>query len=346
MTSQRKLDHIRIVSEEPVEFVETRSGLARYRFLHQPLPEIDKADVDTRVELFGRALQAPLVIASMTGGAGPTGQINLRLAEAAQACGVAMGVGSQRAAIEDSSLADTYRVRRVAPTILLFANLGAVQLNYGYGVDECRRAVEMIEADALILHLNSLQEAVQEHGNTNFKGLLKKIEGVCRALSVPVIAKEVSWGIDEATARRLAEAGVGAIDVAGAGGTSWTEVERRRAPNETLANIAATFLEWGIPTAQSLVMVGRGAPSLPVIASGGLRSGLDAAKCIALGATLTAMASPYLKAANVSTEAVALRLQQTVEELRIAMFGIGAASLAVLRHSPLLYETDGGRDDA
>jgi isopentenyl-diphosphate Delta-isomerase len=336
MTSQRKLDHLRIVSEEPVEFVETRSGLDRYRFLHQPLPEIDKSEIDTGQSFFGRSLRAPLVIASMTGGAGPSGLINLRLAEAAQALGVAMGVGSQRAAIEDGSLAGTYQVRRVAPSILLFANLGAVQLNYGYGVDECRRAVDMIEADALILHLNSLQEAVQEHGNTNFKGLLQKIEMVCRALSVPVIVKEVSWGIDEATARRLAEAGVGAIDVAGAGGTSWTEVERRRAPNETLANIAATFLEWGIPTAESLVMVGRGAPSLPVIASGGLRTGLDSAKCIALGATLTGMASPYLKAANISTKAVAERLQQTIEELRIAMFGIGASNLAELRHTSLL----------
>ena len=340
MTSQRKIDHLRIVSEEAVEFVETRTGLDRYRFVHQALPEIDKAEIDTRQSLFGRSLQAPLVIASMTGGAGPSGQINQRLAEAAEATGVAMGVGSQRAAIENASLADTYRVRRAAPSILLFANLGAVQLNYGYGVDECRRAVDMIEADALILHLNSLQEAVQEHGDTNFKGLLQKIEMVCRALPVPVIAKEVSWGIDEETARRLAGAGVGAIDIAGAGGTSWTEVERRRAPSETLANIAATFLEWGIPTAESLVMAGRGAPALPIIASGGLRSGLDAAKCIALGATLTGMASPYLKAANISSEAVVERLRQTIEELRIAMFGIGAANLAELRFSPLLRAND------
>ncbi len=336
MTSQRKLDHVRIVNEEPVEFVQTRTGLEQYRFLHQALPEIDKTDVDTRLTFFGRALDAPLVIASMTGGAGPTGEINMRLAEAAQAYGMAMGVGSQRAAIENASLAETYQVRRVAPDILLFANLGAVQLNYGYGVDECRRAVEMIEADALILHLNALQEAVQGDGNTNFKGLLKKIEQVCRALPVPVIAKEVSWGIDEATARRLADAGVRAIDVAGAGGTSWTEVERHRAPNAQLANIAGTFLEWGIPTADSIVMAQRGAPNVPIIASGGLRDGLDAAKCIALGATLTSMASPYLKAATVSTDAVIARIHQTIEELRIAMFCLGITTLDELQHTPLL----------
>ena len=196
----------------------------------------------------------------------------------------------------------------------------------------------MIEADALILHLNALQEAVQANGDTNFKGLIKKIAEICRALPVPVVAKEVSWGIDELTARRLAEAGVGAIDVAGAGGTSWTEVERHRAPTEQLANIAATFLEWGIPTADSIVMTKRGAPGLPLIASGGLRDGLDAAKCIALGATLTSMASPYLKAAAVSTEAVIARIQQTTEELRIAMFGIGVTTLDQLRDTPLLQK--------
>lgn len=339
MTSQRKLDHVRIVNEEPVEFIQTRTGLEQYRFLHQALPEIDKADVDTSLLFFGRPLKAPLVIASMTGGAGPTGAINQRLATAAQTCGVAMGVGSQRAALENPALAETYQVRRAAPDILLFANLGAVQLNYGYSVEQCRRAVEMIEADALILHLNALQEAVQADGNTNFRGLLSKIEQVCRALDVPVIAKEVSWGIDETTARRLADAGVSAIDVAGAGGTSWTEVERHRAPNEQLANIAATFLEWGIPTAESILMVKRGAPHLPIIASGGLRTGLDAAKCIALGATLTSMASPYLKAATVSTEAVIARLSETIEELRIAMFCLGLKTLDQLRNTPLLRET-------
>ncbi|MBI3733237.1 MAG: type 2 isopentenyl-diphosphate Delta-isomerase [Chloroflexi bacterium] len=336
MTSQRKLDHVRIVSEEDVAFQQTGTGLGEYRFLHQALPEIDKGDVNTGLHFFGRALAAPLVIASMTGGAWPTAEINERLAEAAQMCGVAMGVGSQRAALENPALAKTYQVRRVAPHILLFANLGAVQLNYGYGVEQCRRAVEMIEADALILHLNPLQEAVQAHGNTNFGGLLKKIETVCRTLTVPVIAKEVSWGIDEATARRLADAGVSAIDVAGAGGTSWTEVERHRAPSEHLANIAATFQDWGIPTADSILMAQSGAPSLPIIASGGLRSGLDAAKCLALGATLASMAAPYLKPATVSTEAVISKINETIEELRITMFCLGITTLADLRHTPLL----------
>ena len=336
MTSQRKLDHVRIVSEEQVEFVQTRTGLDHYRFVHQALPEIDKDEIDTGLEFFGRRLKAPLVIASMTGGAGPTGDINMRLAAAAQDCGVAMGVGSQRAALEDPALAGTYQVRRVAPDILLFANLGAVQLNYGYGVSECRRAIDMIQADALILHLNPLQEAVQPSGNTNFKGLLRRIEQVCHAVEVPVIAKEVSWGIDAQTARRLADAGVSAIDVAGAGGTSWTEVERHRATTERQANIASAFLEWGIPTAESIGMTRQGAPHLPIIASGGLRNGLDAAKCLALGATLTSMASPYLKAATLSADAVCERIGETAEELRIAMFCIGARSLSELKATTLL----------
>ncbi len=247
-----------------------------------------------------------------------------------------MGLGSQRAAVENAALAATFQVRDVAPDILLFANLGAVQFNYGYGVDQCRRAVDMIQADALVLHLNALQEAVQPEGDANFAGLLKKIEAVCRALPVPVIAKEVGWGISEAAATRLAEAGVAAIDVAGAGGTSWSQVEMHRAKTETQKRVAAAFIDWGIPTAEAIQNVRRVAPGLPVIASGGLRDGIDVAKSLALGAGLCGLASPFLKAAAVSVEATAETIAELARELRIAMFAAGAATIAQLQATPLV----------
>ncbi|MDQ4077490.1 MAG: type 2 isopentenyl-diphosphate Delta-isomerase, partial [Chloroflexota bacterium] len=222
-TEARKADHIDIVLNRDVGAKGVTTGFERYFFQHEALPDLSLDEIDTTLTLFGKRLKAPLLISSMTGGAEPARAINLHLAEAAEALGVAMGVGSQRAAIEAGHLANTYQVRQVAPTLLLFANLGAVQLNYGYGVDEARRAVEMIEADGLFLHLNPLQEAVQAEGDRNWQGLLPKIEQVARALDVPIIAKEVGNGIGPETARRLVGAGVSAIDVAGAGGTSWSE---------------------------------------------------------------------------------------------------------------------------
>ena len=221
---QRKADHIKINLEKDVRSALT-TGLENYHFVHEALPELDLEEVDTSLRLFGKTLAAPILISSMTGGTADAETINLRLAEAAQEMKIAMGVGSQRAAIENPEQAKTFQVRRVAPDILLFANLGAVQLNYGYGIDQCRKAVDMIGADALILHSNPLQEAVQDAGDTNFAGLAQKIEEICRKLEVPVIAKEVGWGISERTARLLGDCGVAAIDVAGAGGTSWSQVE-------------------------------------------------------------------------------------------------------------------------
>ena len=212
---QRKADHIKINLEKDVRSALT-SGLERYHFVHEALPELDLESVDTTLNLFGKKLNAPILISSMTGGTEEAGEINQRLAEAAQECGLAMGVGSQRAALEHTEQTLTYSItRKVAPDILLFANLGAVQLNYGYSLDECHRAVDMIQADALILHLNPLQEAVQAGGDTNFTGLAKKIEGICKKLEIPVIAKEVGLGISERTANILAECGYYAIDVAG-----------------------------------------------------------------------------------------------------------------------------------
>lgn len=322
----RKDDHIRINLEKDVRSALT-TGLEKYHFVHEALPELDLERVDTSLELFGRKLAAPILVSSMTGGTADAGSINLRLAEAAQAVGLPMGVGSQRAALEHPEKAATFQVRRVAPDILLFANLGAVQLNYGYDLDHCRRAVEMIEADALVLHLNPLQEAVQAGGDTNFKDLAKKIEGICSKLAVPVIVKEVGWGISIRTARLLAKCGVSAIDVAGAGGTSWSQVEMHRAPDEFTRELAATFVGWGIPTAESILNVKEAAPDVKIIASGGLRDGLDIAKCVALGATLGGMASPFLKAAALSTEKVAEMMKLTQRQIQVTMFAAGADRL-------------------
>ena len=227
-----------------------------------------------------------------------------------------MGLGSQRAAVDHPELGSTFQVRKEAPDILLFANLGAVQLNYGYGLDECQRAVDMIKADALILHLNPLQEAVQPEGDTRFAGLLDKIESICKRLPVPVIAKEVGWGFSLKAARLLANAGVAAIDVAGAGGTSWTQVEMHRAQNERQARLAAAFIDWGIPTAKSILHIRAAAPEMIIFASGGLRDGTDIAKSIALGATLGGMAGPYLKAATQSVEETILTINEVKRECR------------------------------
>ncbi len=340
--SNRKLEHLRINLKEDVQFQQTGNGLERYRFVHQALPDINLADVTLATRFFGKAMRAPLLISSMTGGAEEAERINLNLATAAQATGIAMGLGSQRAALEDESLAYSYQVRRVAPDILLFANLGAVQLNYSYSVDQCQRAIEMIEADALILHLNSIQEAVQSGGNTNWKGLVKKIEQVCRALTVPVIAKEVGFGVSEQAARLLAGAGVAAIDVAGAGGTSWAAVESKRAPSPFLRRLAEAFWDWGIPTAISIQQARKAAPNLPIIASGGIRDGVEAAKCIALGAALVGFASPMLRLADLGVEDTIEGIKLLEEELRTAMFGVGAENIAALQNTPYLEDVSHG----
>lgn len=337
-TPSRKADHIRINLEHDVRSG-VPTGLDRLHFLHRALPDLDLENVDTRCAFLGKSLAAPLLISSMTGGTGQATRINMLLAEAAQSARIAMGLGSQRVALEDSRWEASFRVRSVAPDALLFANLGAVQLNYGYGLAECARAVEMASADALILHLNPLQEAVVPQGNTRFAGLLPRIEAVCRALPVPVIVKEVGWGISSADARRLVDAGVAAIDVAGAGGTSWTQVEMHRAESTDQADLAAAFLDWGIPTATALRDVHQALPGVPLIASGGLQNGVDLAKCLALGASLGGMAGPFLKSAAESPQAVQDRIRLTIAQLRVAMFAAGCATLDALRQAEL--RTDG-----
>lgn len=332
----RKADHIKINLEQDVRSSLT-SGLEKYRFVHEAIPDLNLSQIDTSLVLFGKKLFSPILISSMTGGTALAREVNLRLAKAAKVYGVAMGVGSQRAGLEDTEQIPTYTItRQVAPEILLFANLGAVQLNYGFDIDECRRAVEMIQADALILHFNPLQEALQAGGNTNFAGLEKKIEKICKTLGKPVIAKEVGWGISERTAGILAGCGVSAIDVAGAGGTSWSQVEMYRAPDENSRRLAASFVGWGIPTVDSLKNVKRAAPEMIIFASGGLKDGLDIAKCIALGATLGGMAGSFLKAASVSEDEVLAKIRMTMEQIKISMFASGTETLSGLSSSKIM----------
>ena len=332
----RKTDHIRINLEEDVQS-HLSTGLERYQFLHQALPEINLEDIDLGLTLFGKRLKAPLLISSMTGGTPEAQKINQTLAQAAQETQIAIGVGSMRAALEHPELAPSFQIRQFAPDVLLFANLGAIQLNYGYGIQECLRAVEMIEADALILHFNALQEAVQPEGDTRFAGLLAKVETICRAIPVPVIAKEVGWGFSEKDVIGLANAGVSAIDVAGAGGTSWSQVEAYRSSDEDRRQLAAAFINWGIPTAEAIQIAHTQAPHLVLFASGGLRSGLDIAKCIALGADLGGMASPFLKAATQSLEKTIKMIEITQQEIQICMFAAGIGNLNQLKETTLRY---------
>lgn len=340
--SARKGDHIRINLDQDVSSAIT-TGLEDIHFIPHALPELDLSNVDISLPLLGKRLAAPILISSMTGGTAEAEQVNRNLAAAAQECGIAMGVGSQRAALENPELAATFQIRKHAPDILLFANLGAVQLNYGYSVDHCQKAVDMIQADALFLHLNALQEAVQPEGNTRFFGLLKKIEEVCRKLKAPVFVKEVGWGISGEDASRLVSAGVTGIDVAGAGGTSWSQVEMYRIEDPHQARIAGAFRQWGIPTAQCIEMVHKAVPDLTLFASGGLKDGIDVAKCIALGATLGGLASPFLKAAVTSEEETIQTVREIQKEIKVCMFACGIKDLTTLRDNSSILSTRGLR---
>ena len=335
-TQTRKADHLRICLEDDVQFDRLTNGLDKYRFDHTCLPELDLAEVSLQTEFLGKTLQAPLLISSMTGGTQRAKTINSRLAIAAQKYGLAMGVGSQRIAVENPQVAHTFAMRSLAPDAMLFANLGAVQLNYTYGLEQCLRVVDILEADALILHLNPLQECIQPHGDTNFKGLLKKIEQLCQQINVPVIAKEVGNGISQAMATRLIEVGVYAIDVAGAGGTSWAKVESERAENNLQRRLGRTFADWGISTAECIVQIRQQYSDLPLIASGGLRNGMEAAKAIALGADLAGLAFPFLQAADESEAAVDELIELLIAELKTVLFCTGNANLTNLKRSQSL----------
>ena len=330
-TQNRKADHLRICLEDDIEFHQNTNGLEKYNFSHSCLPDLDLAEIDLTTTFLGKKLGAPLLVSSMTGGTELAKLVNHRLAEVAETYQLAMGVGSGRVILENPEVIPTFAVRTIAPTIPLFANIGAVQLNYGYGVDQCRKLVDILEADALILHINPLQECIQPRGDVNFRGLLEKISQLSAKLPVPIIAKEVGNGISGVMAAQLIAAGIGAIDVAGAGGTSWAKVEGERAENPLQARLGETFRDWGIPTAECVVQVRSIDPTIPLIASGGLRNGLEVGKAIALGADLAGLALPFLKAATDSTQAIEDLVEVLLAELRTTMFCTGNANLSQLQ---------------
>jgi len=331
---KRKEEHLAISLNKDVRSGLT-NGFERWSFKHQALPELNLEEISTATTFLGKPLAMPLLISSMTGGTDMGDQINRILAEAANECGIAMAVGSQRAAVENPSHAKI-NLRTAAPSIPLYANLGAIQLNYGFGFKECRMAIDQIEADGLILHLNPLQEALQQEGQTKFKGLAKKIEQICRQIEVPVIVKEVGWGIDAAMAGKLLSLGVAAIDVAGVGGTSWSQVEKYRSRDDSGYRIAETFVDWGIPTADCVVDIRKENSEIPLIASGGITNGVEGAKAIALGANLFGIARPFLVAAKNGTEAVVKSINEIQRTLIIAMFSAGAPDLKALSTTTLI----------
>ncbi len=335
---RRKSDHIQISLKEKVTGDSISTGLESFRFIHNALPELAFDEISIETTFLGFESKTPFLISSMTGGTSLAETINRNLAVAAEERGWALALGSTRALLDSKGHASSFLMRKYAPSIPIIANLGAVQFNYGYGVEECRKIMEMTGADMLVLHLNSIQEVIQENGDTNFKGLFNKIEQLCSTLEVPVGVKEVGWGIDGETAEKLMAAGVAFIDVAGAGGTSWSQVEKFRAKDRIRRVAAEAFSDWGIPTAESIRLVRKKIGSRPLIASGGMQTGLDGAKTLALGADLVGFGRAILKEATQSTEAVLEMMEIREMELRMAMFGIGTKTIQELKDTPRLQE--------
>jgi isopentenyl-diphosphate delta-isomerase len=333
-TEARKARHLDVCLDDDVAS-SLDAGWAGVRLRHDALPDLALEEVDCSARFLHFQLRAPILISSMTGGTARAGEINRRLAAAAEPAGIALGLGSGRALIENPGLRETFDVRDIAPTAVLFANIGAVSLNYGIGIDDVRGLVADLRADGLFLHLNPLQEALQPAGDTDFRGLLPKIAALCAAIDVPVIAKSVGSGISDVTAARLLDAGVLGIDAAAAGGTSWARVEGKRSGDDRREALAETFSGWGMPTADAVRMLRARFPALPLIASGGVRSGVDIAKALALGADLCGLALPFLEAASISDEAVAELISALVDGLRIAMFATGSATVSGLRRALL-----------
>jgi isopentenyl-diphosphate delta-isomerase len=338
-TRKRKADHIRIALSRNVQAKKTTTGFEDIFFVHKALPEIDKQEIDLTINLFHHKLAAPIMVGAITGGTTKAAKINATIAEAIEELGLGMGVGSQRAAIEDKTLENSFAVtRKKAPTAFLIANIGGVQLINGYGIEEVKKAIEMIDADAIAIHLNSLQETAQPEGQTNFKGILKKISEIARELDLPVFAKETGAGIGANEARKLEAAGIKGIDISGAGGTSWAAVEYYRAKgheNSFQRRLGDVFWDWGIPTAASVVEVSQTVKT-SVIASGGIRDGVEVAKSLALGASLASLSQPVLPAAVEGVEETKTVLSLLIEELKNAMFLVGAGSIENLKKAPLV----------
>jgi len=331
--NKRKTEHIRLCLNDNVEGINKSTGLEGISFIHNALPEINFNDVDLSTAFLNKAIQAPFLVSSMTGGSKLAADINQNLARAAEEKGWVIALGSTRALLESEAHQESFLIRKQAPTVPLIANLGAVQLNYGYGVEEAQRIVDMTEADSLVLHFNSLQEVFQDEGDLNFDTLLPKIETLCKHLDVPVGAKEVGFGIDGPVAKKLHDAGVFYIDVAGAGGTSWSQVEKLRSEDPMRKAAAEAFNNWGIPTKDCIVSVKNKLEKVPLVASGGMKTGVDAAKAITIGADLVGFARQLLQAATESTEAVIKQMDQIEFELKTTMFGVGAKTLEQLKNT-------------
>ncbi len=327
-TRNRKIEHIDICLNQDVEYRKT-NGFEKYEFEHNALPELDFEKIDTTATFMGKRFTAPIIIEAITGGSPESGRINKNLAAAAQKVGIGMGIGSQRAALEDPTLAGTYEVRDVAPDIFLMGNIGGAQISK-YS-EKLKELTGMIGADALAVHLNTGQEMAQKEGNRNFENILANIKNAADS-GIPVIIKEVGCGLSGRVARRLEDAGVSAIDVAGSGGTSWIKVDYLRG-EKAMEN----FLEWGIPTAECLEQCREQKIQVPVIASGGVRNGLEVAKAVVMGASLAGMALPLLKPANESAEAVVEKLETMIKELRTAMLLVGAGNIEQLRNTRIRH---------
>ena len=333
---QRKKDGIDIPLQKNVQAKTTSTYLEYVKLVHNALPELDYDDIDTSTKFLDKKFAAPIIIDSMTGGTDEATVINGRLGELAEKYGFGMGLGSQRAGLKSEELAATYSIaRKNAPNAFLIANIGGAQLAKGLTIDEARKIVKMIKANALVVHLNPLQELVQPEGEPRYRGVLGKISDLAKTIDVPVIVKEVGAGISKEVAIKLEMAGVAAINVAGAGGTSWAGVEKLRAEavkDDLKRHLGEMFWDWGIPTAASLIEA-RKAVRIPLIASGGLRNGLEVAKCIALGASIAAMAYPFLRAASQSRENLFAFADMLLAELRSAMFLVGARNISALASS-------------
>ncbi|QJD58911.1 type 2 isopentenyl-diphosphate Delta-isomerase [Pseudomonas sp. gcc21] len=335
----RKNDHLDIVLDPGRAISPVENPFSAFRLEHCALPELDLDAIDLSREFLGRTLRAPVLISSMTGGAKRAKGINLHLAEAAEQLGIALAIGSQRVAVQtgvDHGLTRELRAR--APSVPLLSNIGAAQLAEPQGIDWARQAVQMIDADALIVHLNPLQEAVQGGGDRNWIGVLASLRRLVREIDVPVVVKEVGAGISARVATSLADAGVAVIDIAGAGGTSWAAVESERATNEADRRVAQAFASWGIPTPYAILGARQVLPRSTLIASGGIRDGVDAAKAIRLGADLVGQAAAVLHGATQSTDAVVAHFQILIRQLRIACFCTGSANLAALRQAPIFRD--------
>jgi len=336
-TEGRKADHLQICLDETVQARRVTSGFEDVSFVHRALPETDKDKIELSTSIFNHKLKAPLIVGAMTGGTEKAKKINALLAETVETLGLGMGVGSQRVAIEDPRLEETFSIaRKKAPTAFLVANIGGPQLVKGHGVKESRKAVDMINADALAIHLNPLQEAIQPEGEPNYKGVLAKIGEITHELDVPVIVKETGAGMAAEEAKMLESVGVAGIDVAGAGGTSWAAVEYYRSKmseNIVNAKLGKTFWDWGIPTVVSIVEVSK-STNIPIIASGGIRTGIDVVKSISLGAEVAGLAQPLLKPAL--NGEIKITLQTLIKEFKTAMFLIGVNSIKTLKSTPLI----------